>query len=282
MVSVYGSVFIILFLFLGVYLSFLFYHLLSINKLSDSFYQIRNVPKDTTLLFWTGGFDSTFRLCQLVLMDRKPVQPIYILSTIDNNSSIDRFKRKSSKQELEAIKKITSILRTNYSVSNELLKDIILIDDRREIDRGIEYDRTVKECMEQLYKQGRVRRPVCQYGAFSQISLSTDRTIEVAVEKDPHHSIMYNTIVLYLDSLHRLDITKLIEPSDRCLSIFRLLSFPTIDLSKKEMLELSKENGFDNILKQTWTCWYPVNDRSCNRCAMCQASPFFEKIEATT
>ena len=47
-------------------------------------------PKKIVNLLWTGGWDSTFRLCQLILVKRKNVQPYYI---IDN-------KRKSLQKEL--------------------------------------------------------------------------------------------------------------------------------------------------------------------------------------
>ena len=36
-----------------------------------------------TYLFWTGGYDSTFRLCQLVFEENKTVQPIYVSDIID-------------------------------------------------------------------------------------------------------------------------------------------------------------------------------------------------------
>ena len=28
-------------------------------------------------IFWTGGYDSTFRLCYLLIMEKKIVQPYY-------------------------------------------------------------------------------------------------------------------------------------------------------------------------------------------------------------
>ena len=51
-----------------------------------------------------------------------------------------------------------------------------------------------------LKKQKRVRRSTCQYGAIAQMcknmnqNLNTKKYIEISVEKEPHGSIMYNTI----------------------------------------------------------------------------------------
>ena len=50
-------------------------------------------------LFWTGGWDSTFRLLQLIIVFRKRVQPYYIIDTT----------RKSVQNEKQAINKIREL-----------------------------------------------------------------------------------------------------------------------------------------------------------------------------
>ena len=52
-------------------------------------------------ILWTGGFDSTFRVCQLSLLNIE-IQPFYI-----------REKRKSEPNELKAITDITDYIRSN-------------------------------------------------------------------------------------------------------------------------------------------------------------------------
>ncbi|HEX8017004.1 MAG TPA: hypothetical protein VF465_17360, partial [Flavobacterium sp.] len=47
-------------------------------------------------LLWTSGWDSTFRLLQIILIEKENVQPIYIIDKT----------RRSLKVELEGIKKI--------------------------------------------------------------------------------------------------------------------------------------------------------------------------------
>src|SRR5699024_11821852 len=64
---------------------------------------------NTAKLLWTGGLDSTFRLLQLLLEDKKPVLPIYIIS---------RF-RKSSDHELKVMENIRELL-TERGVQNLL------------------------------------------------------------------------------------------------------------------------------------------------------------------
>src|SRR5699024_10809179 len=67
------------------------------------------INNNTAKLLWTGGWDSTFRLLQLLLEDKKPVQPIYIIS---------RF-RKSSDHELKVMENIRELL-TERGVQNLL------------------------------------------------------------------------------------------------------------------------------------------------------------------
>lgn len=68
----------------------------------------------TIEIFWTGGYDSTFRICQL---SRKNViiQPYYLSD-----------KRKSETNELNAIKTITNKLKNNKN-TKAIIKDIIYV-----------------------------------------------------------------------------------------------------------------------------------------------------------
>ena len=40
--------------------------------------------------------------------------------------------------------------------------------------------------------------------------------------------------------------------------------------NKYEMLEEAKKLGFDDLLYYTWTCWWPVGDKPCNKCKLCK------------
>jgi len=242
---------------------FLYYHYQKHYRSSSSspIQKIKNTPSETVLLFWTGGFDSTFRLCTLLMEQKKIVQPIYISSTIDNLAD-STVRRRNQKQELQSMTKITTLLTSLFPDTRSLLRPLIVID------TPVVYDSEISTAMWTLFKRGDLRRPVCQYGALAQISLLSDRTIEIAVEKDEHHSAMYRTIASFLNGDLQLDSTKIKQLP--ALSIFRKLCFSTITLTKSEMVERSKRGGYAEILKQTWSCWYPVSDRPCGRCIMCK------------
>ena len=48
------------------------------------------------------------------------------------------------------------------------------------------------------------------------------------------------------------------------------LCFPLFGKSKYQLLENARESNFDDILKLTWSCWFPTKDgKPCHKCPMC-------------
>ena len=77
------------------------------------------VNKDSKIvkLLWTGGWDSTFRLLQLVITLKKKVQPFYILDP----------GRKSMQHELHAIQKIKKqLIRDHPEFTGSILPTIYI------------------------------------------------------------------------------------------------------------------------------------------------------------
>ena len=69
----------------------------------------------TVNLLFTGGFDSTFRLCQLSRMEGVTVQPLYLLFTP---------MRANEKKEIEAQEKIISLLKEKPETKAVILSPI--------------------------------------------------------------------------------------------------------------------------------------------------------------
>ena len=53
------------------------------------------------------------------------------------------------------------------------------------------------------------------------------------------------------------------------LKIFSGLVQPLRHTNTKEMLEVAKQKGFDDLLYYTWTCWYPNDREPCGECHVC-------------
>ena len=47
-------------------------------------------------VFWTGGYDSTFRICQLLIKEKVAVQPVYISDKYIDNHQQSNTRRKKS------------------------------------------------------------------------------------------------------------------------------------------------------------------------------------------
>lgn len=215
--------------------------------------------KKIVYLYWTGGYDSTFRLCSLLLIDQLPVQPIYVASIIDNEKELT-VRRRNQSQERQAMEHILSLLRERYPSVSHLLYPLQIVSEE------IPYSDHVRSHMKLLHQQGLMRRPVCQYGALSQYALSQQKYIEICVEKDPNHSAMYKTVSSFVKDNGLLPQLPFSHP----LSIFQNLCFSTIQYTKQDMLTLAKKYQFDDILSITWSCWYPLPEgKPCGKCIMC-------------
>ena len=48
------------------------------------------------------------------------------------------------------------------------------------------------------------------------------------------------------------------------------LRFPLYGNSKEQLLENSKSSRYEDILKYTWSCWFPKKGKPCGKCPMCR------------
>ena len=230
------------------------YLLLSSQKSSD---------ENITYTFWTGGFDSTFRICELVIVQKKVVQPVYVSAIIDNTQKSST-RRQSHQQEIKTMRKIREMLPNEASERLLPLLDVT----------KVKLDDDINASMNSLYKKKKMRRPVCQYGALAQVTRDLRRPIEVAVEYAPGNSMLYHCVQDSLDCgkvQQGSGIVARISPKkDADVQIFQNFVFPTISYSKEDMLNIAQKNGFDHMLRNTWSCWYPKKDGSpCGKCIMC-------------
>lgn len=210
-----------------------------------------------TYLFFTGGYDSTYRLCDLVINQKKTVVPIYINDPNIDNINGKKVKRRNNKQEKNSQIKIIEKIADTFPECKELIKEPIIID-------NVKTSKEVEEGMKRLKQKKYVRRARCQYGAMAQISLDLKKPIEMCAEKGGHFQRKLNQYIDY-KSLS-LNVER-----DPDLELFRFFKLPVIHMTKNDMLIHSKASGFDEILKHSWSCWYPrKNGDPCNKCIMCR------------
>ena len=216
-----------------------------------------------TYLFWTGGYDSTFRLCQLVFDENKTVQPIYVSDIIDNKINKNT-RRKSTKNEINTMNIILKKIKKKDENKYNNIKELIII-------KKVNIDYDISEAINNLYKKGRMRRPVCQYGGLAQVTRDLNKNVEMSVEYAPISSMMFKNVFHTLEEKNNnYYIKDNLDIEDKDLYIFKKCSFPTIMYSKEDMLKIARNSNYDDILKITWSCWYPRNNKPCEKCIMCR------------
>lgn len=206
-------------------------------------------------VFWTGGYDSTFRVLQLIAA-RQYVQPIYIISP--NTDAAGIFAGRRNKwRELAAMRKIRQMARKKWPWAAEhLLPTVFVI--------RTKYDGEIKRAMANLMAAGHLSRRVGQYGAMASFARYYRLVVDECAEKGPH-TILGKIVRPYLKN------GRLSAPFPADLAIFRQFNFPIIDWTKEDMLEWARANNCANILAATISCWYPsISGRPCGKCHMCR------------
>jgi 7-cyano-7-deazaguanine synthase in queuosine biosynthesis len=193
--------------------------------------------KEPVKLLWTSGWDSTFQLLRLLLFEKKPVQPYYL---IDDN-------RASHKAEIIAMDKIRQKLNELYPYT----KDLLLPTEYYRVSE-IAPDSDISEAFKRLTKNtfmGIQYEWLARY--LSQFNI---KNIQLGIHKDDKANILRN---------------KNEEGTDEQ-KIFGYYTFPLMGVSKLKMQETSKEQGWDNIMEMTWFCHKPKKNNPCGKCNPCR------------
>ena len=228
-------------------------------------YNIHN-EKDVHYLFWTGGYDSTFRLCQLLLVEDKPVRPIYLMcgNVDDSDDWLTMVSRKNVSTEITTMKDIrTELLRNNTHLANKFLPTFYVVSIKKNLETTAKFKR--------LHKYLKYfSRDINQYERMARFSKEFKFPIEVGLEncgtgldeatkgkrvgQGSSCQLMNNLPLKYQD-----------------LEIFRDFRFPICHLTKEEMKTISLNNNFYYLLVMTFSCWYHDKDgNACGKCQMCK------------
>jgi hypothetical protein len=206
-------------------------------------------------LLWTGGWDSSFRLLQLLLQHRREVVPHYLLDPT----------RASTRAELEAMEQIRGALFEKHPHTQALLRplhkfDIAMLAPDATITEafrkivgerfiGSQYDWLARFC-KQLgiaelelaagHRGGRIQ------GIIGSMVMKTTDNGDVSYRLDPAHS------------------------DTKEFAIFGGFSFPLFELNKQETGTIAAEQGWLEILRMSWFCHKPgKGNEPCGYCNPC-------------
>jgi len=230
--------------------------------------------------FWTGGYDSTFLIYKF-LLEGKIVQPIYIDDRVNHggyhaNSLVvqrdgnnNKYPRKSTEIELERMDWLRDKIYDRIPNSKALLLDTMVIDEPieedEEISRIIEkYNEWIPE---PLYKDKQGEPHWLEAQADIVTRFQKEFGLEIFYSNDHIDGEIWEVLDDAIEN-GKLNVDKLSDEY-KDFSIFSGFNQPLRTTNKKEMLEESKKLGFDDLLYYTWTCWFPINGKPCNKCKTC-------------
>ncbi|MEM2739032.1 MAG: 7-cyano-7-deazaguanine synthase [Candidatus Bathyarchaeia archaeon] len=203
-------------------------------------------------LLWSGGWDSTFRLLYLVLIEKRCVQPFYIINT----------QRRSTLHELRAMHVVREeVARRNPQLA-DLIKPTIIVSIH-----DIKPDPDVTAKFNRLREK--LPKPIGpQYEWFARFTKQWQiPNIELCVEYSEHApNTLVNLLSKYVDD--NFQLKQCAEDDD--VSVFSFFSFPLLKLSKNDMRRIATEKGFLDILEKTWFCHTPWHNKPCGICGSCE------------
>ena len=223
-------------------------------------------------LFWTGGYDSTFRLCEMLINERKIVQPIYVDITLDNDCQTEEtcnklWVRRNRKQEKIAMKNIKNKLNQKFKYTKKTLLPTLIVNKNID-DTKFNYNFEKKFNKENLWPK---KRKVHQYLFLSKYTYYHKQHIDIGVLGIHKKSKFYQFLKTNLTPLNDKygNINYEIEDKTKCLSYLR---FPLFKRNKTMLLGKSIKYNFDDVLKLSWSCWFPnkSDNKACGKCPMCK------------
>ena len=208
-------------------------------------------------VLWTGGLDSSCRIAELSVKD-VIVQPYYVLDK----------RRKSLRNEMKAISKISQIIRNKKNTICEL-RDCIFID----IDT-ISPNEEITNAFKVLKSKYIIGD---QYDWLARLAHEKALDLEVCIENSPrskaHNAINGECSLIKdeRDGVSVLTIDKANSSKEACL-VFDYLRFPLSiwEMAKTEEVEEMKNLGLGEIVPETWFCHRPVLGKPCGRCNPCK------------
>ena len=211
---------------------------------------------DHVKLLWTGGWDSTFQLLQLLLVHRCRVTPVYLIA----------HSRQSTGVEIQTMVRIKEALVEKHPYVQELLGPTEFygmsdIRSDRDIEQALDSIRERQHCGQQYGWFARY----CKQFSLDQLQLGVHRSDATEILR-PYMTTGQQAsfhVQQIDDKYHEMDIY----------TVFRYFTFPIYDLTKVEMAQMAEERGWYQIMASTWFCFHPKRGVRgaipCGRCSSC-------------
>jgi len=209
---------------------------------------------DATHLLWTGGWDSTFRLLQLLLVERVPVVPHYLRDPT----------RPSTDTELATIARITECVFAAYPRTRALLRPL-----RVAAVEDIPTDPSLSDALGAVRKQVYIGSQYAWLAAYCKQHRIGEMELSVHVDDKVHALLAPVSIAFHKRGGHRsirIDPRTAGSPEH---ALFRFYSMPLFEHEKTRMGAEADARGWGPIMEMTWFCHSPAAGKPCGICGPC-------------
>lgn len=202
-------------------------------------------------VLWTGGWDSTYRVVELILKGAM-IQPYYV---IDKN-------RVSVRKEMDTIKLLRNKIVEAYPTAKDQLLEIIFVDLK-----SIKFNMRCRIAHKALKRRGHLGR---QYYWLACLSRKINNMEVCLTKSDSFLRFLKGNVIEeehpLIGSYYRLNP----DVKDFFLQrIFKDMRFPTVTLTKLDMKEIAGQKGFLHIMNATWFC-QGSTEKPCGKCNPCK------------
>jgi len=224
-----------------------------------------NANEEIHYLYWTGGYDSTFRLCEMLVDENKIVQPIYVALVLDNDCQSEEtcsklWLRRNRNEEYAAMENVADKIKEKYPHLKERLLKTLIIDEHIK-------DDTFNFNFEKNFYGNNLwpkKRKTHQYLFLSKYATYHKKHIDIGVMGIHKKALLAKFLK---KNLKKIEDNFVITIKNHPLYYVR---FPLYGRSKEDLLEKAQVNGYADILQLTWSCWFPKDGKPCTKCPMCK------------
>ena len=201
----------------------------------------------------------------MLIDEKKIVQPYYVTLVLDNDCQSEEtcdklWLRRNRNEEKKAMNSIIKTIKSKFPDIAENILPVI------HIDKPINDDRFNYK-YELLFNNSNLwpkKRKQHQYLFLSKFAYFHKRHIDIGVlgihEKSKFAKFLNKNLIKTHDNY---EVIKKKHP-------LGYLRFPLFGRTKEDLLYKSQINNYDDILKLTWSCWFPNKGKACGKCPMCK------------
>ena len=214
--------------------------------------------KSTRNLLWTGGWDSTYRLLDLVLRNNIVVQPFYLIDST----------RKSTRIELLTMRKIKDYLFEKYPHTKNLILKTVYEDTG-----DISPDDQISHAYAIIREKHYLGSQFPWLARFCKEHKITNMELCAGLTPGGGSSLIFEPFIEQV----QIDSDFVYKIKEECFDtpegiIFKDFVFPLFgNYDKQRINKVSDENGWTEIMTMTWFCHTPILGKiSCGVCSPCE------------